>query len=56
VTLGGATLSVGGDNTSPAAYAGVIAGAGALTKIGTGTLTLSGDNSYAGLTRSTRAP
>jgi len=50
VTLGGATLSVGGDNTSPAAYAGVIAGAGALTKIGTGTLTLSGDNSYAGLT------
>ena len=28
VTLGAATLTVGGDNTSPAAYAGVISGGG----------------------------
>lgn len=48
VTLGSATLSVGSDNTSPAAYAGVISGMGALTKIGTGTLTLSGTNTYSG--------
>src|SRR5207244_5299236 len=41
VTLGAATLSVGGDNTSPAAYAGVVSGTGGLTKIGSGTLTLS---------------
>jgi fibronectin-binding autotransporter adhesin len=52
VTLGTATLSVGGDNTSPAAYAGVISGAGgALTKIGAGTLTLAGANTYLGLWR-----
>ncbi|MDD5356579.1 MAG: autotransporter-associated beta strand repeat-containing protein [Candidatus Pacebacteria bacterium] len=50
VTLGSATLTVGGDNTSPAAYAGVLSGAGGLTKIGAGTLTLTGINTYAGAT------
>jgi len=51
VTLGSATLTTGGDNTSPAAYAGVISGAsGALTKIGSGTQILSGTNTYGGKT------
>nr|WP_256731251.1 autotransporter-associated beta strand repeat-containing protein [Sphingomonas sp. dw_22] len=44
------TLTVGGDN-SDTAYAGAIGGASGLAKIGTGTLTLSGTNSYAGTTR-----
>lgn len=50
VNLGAATLTVGGDNTSPAAYSGSISGTGALTKIGTGTQTLSGANTYSGNT------
>jgi fibronectin-binding autotransporter adhesin len=50
VTLGAATLTIGSDNTSPAAYAGIISGTGAITKSGTGTLILSGSNTYTGLT------
>ncbi len=49
VTLGAATLRLGGDNTSPAAYAGVISGVGgAVTKIGTGTQILTGANTFTG--------
>ncbi len=48
VTLGSATLTTGGDNTSPAAYAGVISGTGSLVKTGSGTQTLTGANTYSG--------
>jgi fibronectin-binding autotransporter adhesin len=48
VTLGAATLTTGGDNTSPAAYAGVISGTGSVTKIGSGTQILSGTNTFSG--------
>jgi autotransporter-associated beta strand protein len=41
-----ATLNFNGSDTST--YAGVISGTGALTKLGTGTLTLSGTNTYTG--------
>ncbi|MBN8419604.1 MAG: autotransporter-associated beta strand repeat-containing protein [Verrucomicrobia bacterium] len=50
VTLGSATLTLGGNNASTT-FAGIISGAGgALIKTGTGTLTLSGANTYTGLT------
>ena len=46
--LGGNALTIGADNTSPSAYAGIISGTGSITKIGTGTIILSGLNSYTG--------
>lgn len=50
VNLGGATLTVGTDNTSPAAFSGALTSAvgGALVKVGTGTLALSGSGSTYG--------
>ena len=51
VALGtGTTLGVGGGNGS-GTFAGVISGSGHFYKYGSGTQTLSGDNSYAGATR-----
>jgi len=53
-TSGARSLTIGTDGTSPAAYSGVIsngtATSVAVTKSGTGTLTLSGNNSYTGAT------
>ncbi len=48
ITLGSAKLTVGGNNTSPSAYAGVISGTGSLSKTGSGTLILSGINTFSG--------
>lgn len=49
VDLNTNTLTTGGDNTSTV-YSGVIEGAGALTKAGSGDFTLSGANTYTGIT------
>ena len=49
VTLGSATLTTGGNNSSTS-YAGVVAGAGGLIKTGTGIQTLSGASTYTGAT------
>ena len=48
-TLGGGTLLVGFSNMSTT-YSGVISGAGNLTTIGTGTLTISGPNNCGAVT------
>ncbi len=55
ITLGVQTLTIGTDNTSPAAYAGIISDSGtgtggSIVKTGTGTLTLTGANIYYGNT------
>lgn len=49
VTLGSATLTTGGNNTSTT-HGGVISGTGALVKTGTGTQTLTGNNTFTGIT------
>ncbi len=49
VSLGSATLSTGSDNSS-STFAGIISGSGGLSKLGSGTFTLSGSNSYSGNT------
>ena len=46
---GAVALTIGGNNTSTT-YSGILSGAGSLTKTGTGVLTLSGLNTYAGAT------
>jgi autotransporter-associated beta strand protein len=47
LAFGGNSLSVGGNNQSTT-YTGTLSGSGLLTKVGNGTLTLSGSNSYTG--------
>jgi YVTN family beta-propeller protein/autotransporter-associated beta strand protein len=47
VTLGSAILTTGNDNTSTI-FSGVMSGTGGLAKIGTGTLTLTGANTFTG--------
>ncbi|MEI8107207.1 MAG: autotransporter-associated beta strand repeat-containing protein [Verrucomicrobiota bacterium] len=47
VTLGANTLTIGGDNTSPAPYTGAISGvSGSVSKVGVGALTLNGTQTY----------
>jgi len=49
VNIGTATLTMGGDNTSPAAFTGSLLGtSGVVNKIGTGTITLSGTSTFGG--------
>lgn len=47
VTLGTGTLTTGG-NGSNTSYSGIISGTGGLVKLGSGTLSLSGANTYSG--------
>ncbi len=49
LALGANTISVGANNQSTA-YVGILSGTGGLTKVGTGVLILSGNNSYSGAT------
>ncbi|EDY21847.1 autotransporter-associated beta strand repeat protein [Chthoniobacter flavus Ellin428] len=49
ISLGTATLTTGRDNTSTT-FSGGINGAGGLTKVGTGVLTLAGTSTYTGTT------
>jgi len=49
LAIGANTIDVGANGASTS-YSGAISGAGGLTKSGTGTLTLSGSNSYGGAT------
>ena len=52
---GGSTLTTGANNTSTA-FSGFIGGGLSLTKVGSGTQTLSGANDYTGATTVTMAP
>ena len=49
VILNSSQLTVGADNTT-STFSGILSGSGGLTKIGSGTLTLSGDNTFTGTT------
>jgi len=48
VTLGDATLTIGANHGSPPAFSGIISGGGSIAKVGIGTLTFSGANTYTG--------
>ena len=49
IALGSGTLTTGNDNTSTT-YSGIVSGDGGLTKAGSGTLILAGDNTFSGPT------